>query len=50
MKNEDKQNKPLISLNDLAPKEAISGGKNKGKRVFGSFNDDKKKNLPKDRF
>ncbi|MCM8539755.1 MAG: hypothetical protein NE328_05720 [Lentisphaeraceae bacterium] len=49
MKKEDNK-KPLISLDDLAPKESVSGGKNKGKRVFGSFNDDKKKNLPKDRF
>ncbi len=50
MNKDDKNKKPLISLDDLAPKEAVSGGKNKGKRVFGSFNDDKKKNLPKDRF
>lgn len=50
MNKDNKNNKPLISLDDLAPKEAVSGGKNKGKRLFGSFNDDKKNKLPKDRF
>ena len=48
--SKDNKEKPLISLDDLAPKEAVSGGNNRGKKVFGSFNDDKKKNLPKDRF
>lgn len=46
----DKKEKPLISLEDLSPKEEISGGKNSGKKIFGSFNNDPKKNTPKDRF
>jgi hypothetical protein len=49
MKNEIKKEKPLISLDDLTPKEEVVGGADKGKRVFGSF-DDKLKNKPKDRF
>jgi hypothetical protein len=47
--SKDKKQKPLISLDDLTPKESISGGNNRGKRIFGSF-DDKKKKLPKDKF
>ena len=47
-KEKEIKNKPLINLDDLTPRESVSGG-NKGKRVFGSFKD-KKKDLPKDRF
>ncbi len=48
--DKEKKEKPLISLEDLAPREQISGGKSGGKKVFGSFNNDPKKNMPKDRF
>ena len=44
----DKPQKPLISLDDLTPKETVSGGSNRGKRIFGAFDDKKKK--PKDTF
>ena len=47
-KDQENKQKPLISLDDLTPKEAVSGGSNKGKQVFGAFNDKKKK--PKDTF
>ena len=49
--SKDKENiKPLIKLDDLAPKEDVKGGSNKSKRVFGAFSDRKNKRLPKDRF
>lgn len=46
----DKKDKPLISLDDLTPREEVRGGVDKGKQIFGSFNSQNDKNKPKDRF
>ena len=47
---DNKNKKPLISLDDLIPREKIKGGEDKGKRIFGSFDELKDKNKTKDRF
>ena len=46
----DDKKKPLISLDDLTPRENVKGGADKGKKIFGAFGDSKKKRQPKDRF
>ena len=47
---QDDKKKPLISLDDLTPREKVKGGSDSGKRVFGSFDDLNKKDKPKDSF
>lgn len=46
----DEKKRSLISLDDLTPREVVKGGTDKSKRIFGSFNDSKKKDKPKDSF
>lgn len=47
---QDDKKKPLISLDDLTPREKVKGGADKSKRIFGSFNDLNKKDKPKNSF